>query len=131
MLIMDPISKRQLLDRLTASRVMIGRDALHLRAEWDVPHKAMTAVRSNPIKWLGGAALSGFLFAKLRGRPKPAKAFKSRGGKEDATTPVKEVGRLGGIVAALIGLFRLCSPVLRPLIMSYATKALTKYATRI
>lgn len=109
---------------------MIGRDALHVRAEWDVANKAMTAVRTNPIKWLGGAALSGFLFAKLRGRPKPAKVFKSRGGRAEEPTPVKEVRRLGGIAAALVGLFRLFSPVLRPLLMSYATKALTKYATR-
>ena len=121
------MDKRQLLDQLTASRVSLQRDAATVRAEWDFQQKAVRAVRSHPVKWLGGAALSGYLFAKLRGRPAPPPRKSS---KKSGEAPIAPEIRKAGKLAAFIGALRLLSPILRPLAVTCLTKVVAKYATK-
>jgi len=116
------MNKTRLLEQLALSRQTIRTDWVRLNDELNFPKKAADAVRSRPIKWLGGAVLSGYVFGKLRRRkaPKPVRS--------GAAVPGS--AKRFGILAALLGLARFLAPVLRPVLMSYAAKALSKYAAR-
>lgn len=118
------MDKARLLEQLTLSRRAISTDFHRLNEELNFPKKAAESVRAQPIKWLGGALLSGYVFGKLRPRRKAPKP--SRRG----AAAVEEPARKFGILAVLVGLARFLAPVLRPVLMSYAAKALSKYALR-
>ena len=117
------MDKARLLEQLALSRRAISTDLHRLNEELNYPKKVAESVRTQPVKWLGGALFSGYIFGKLRPRRKPAKPVKKGSA---AAEPAKQFG----ILAVLVGLARFLAPVLRPVLMSYAAKALSKYALR-
>ena len=119
------MDKIRLLEQIARSRLTIQADVKSLRDELNFRQKAADAVRSQPVKWLGGAVLSGYLFAKLRGARKPKSLKRSKSG-EAVTADARKFG----VLAAVFGLLRFLAPVLRPVLMSYASQALAKYAGR-
>ncbi|HEY5792728.1 MAG TPA: hypothetical protein VIS74_05475, partial [Chthoniobacterales bacterium] len=104
------MDKTRLLEQIAASRNALQADCKNLRDEWNFSQKAAQAVRSKPVKWMGGALLSGYLLAKLRGRPKPAKRGKSGAVNAAKAARVKKFG----FWAALVALVRFLAPLLRP-----------------
>lgn len=103
---------------IAASRTALRRDFRGLRDELDFAAKARRSVVQNPVAWLGGAALFGYL---LSGRKKS----KVRGrGKIPAGEPVKKLTVLGGLLAAA----RLLFPLARPALTSFATRKLIDFA---
>lgn len=119
------MDKIRLLDQLARSRGAIQTGVKSLQDELNFRQKAADAIRSKPMKWLGGAALSGYFFAKLRGNRKPKPLRRPKAGEAVVTE-----ARRAGVWAGLLGLLRLLAPVLRPVVMSYASRALSKYASR-
>jgi hypothetical protein len=102
---------------IEASRHAMQRDYSALRAELNFVAKTKNSVASNPLPWLGGSALIGWV---LSGR-KRRKARKLKAGQ--VAEPVKRFTILG----VLFALVRLFFPILQPHLTSFAVGKLTDY----
>ncbi|HEY8901537.1 MAG TPA: hypothetical protein VIM61_14080 [Chthoniobacterales bacterium] len=106
---------------IAASRRAIQADYVGLRYELDFATKAKRAVVEHPGRWLGGAALFGYLLSGRRHK-KPAKARH----KKDEAEPVKRLTIVGVILTAA----RILFPVVRPALTSFALRKISDYAGR-
>lgn len=108
---------------IAASRAAVRQDFHALRDELDFAAKAKRTVARNPVPWLGGAAIFGYLLSG-RKKAKPARA-KGRGG-DPVEEPAKKLTALGVLLAAA----RLLLPLARPALTDFATRKLADFAGR-
>ncbi len=115
--------KSRILAEIQASRLALTRDTQALADELNFLKKLELTVRKRPLAWLGGAALSGFVFSALRRRPAP----KPNPKKSKETPPPSSPARFT-FWAFLLAVFKLLLPALRPLFTTYATKSIAGLA---
>jgi hypothetical protein len=108
--------------QIDASRRAIQADYASLRAEMDVAAKTKRAIVENPLPWLGGAAMLGFLFSGRR--KEKVRKIKVKGGGE-----VKTVEKFT-FFGALLAMLRFLLPLARPTIQAIATQKITEFASR-
>jgi hypothetical protein len=106
---------------LDASRRAIQRDYAALRGELDFATKAKKAVVAHPLRWMGGAALFGYV---LSGRKKQKARHRGSPGVEAET--VKKITFL----SVLLGVLRFLLPLAKPTLTAMATQKLAAYAGR-
>jgi hypothetical protein len=107
---------------IKASRREISAEFTGLVAELDVQRKVRDSVRTHPLQWLGSAGLLGVAasaFLRRASVPKPAASSGSRALKlAGEATALSKFGWLAGLVP----LAKLVYPVLRPVLIEFATK---------
>jgi len=112
--------KSQLIAELERSRSEFAHGVRGLRQDMDVgAHLKHAFVRQKAV-WLGGAAIMGWLLAKLPSRKKKVKVAPIRSAK------VTEAER-GGILLTVLNLL---VPLLKPAVMAFATKKVQEFASR-
>lgn len=110
---------------LEKSRASIGTDYAALRAELDYVAKAKKSVKEYPASWLGGAAVAGFIGARIfkRKRSKPKRV------KRVAQNEVAESAKKITFLSVVLAIFRLIMPMLKPALVSYAGKRIGAFAS--
>jgi hypothetical protein len=119
-------AKEHILEELRRSRVAIARDVQAVGAEFDVAAKLKHSVKTRPLAWMGAATVLGYILAGPKTRSRKVRG-KNSGDISVATGP-----RSGWAVffSALLSLFKLLLPVLRPALSAYAAQRLGELAAK-
>jgi len=124
------MTKEQLLQEIDQSRRAIRRDTHTLRDELNFGKKLGSVVKRQPLAWLGGAALTGFVLS-LFGRRPPKVIIRENGsrklGKEQ---PAAQAAKSLGFWGMLFALFKVAFPAMKPFLSAYAARRLAEFVTR-
>lgn len=112
-----------LLKEVEASRLAIARDVTAFKYQIDIPRRAKDAVRDNPVRWLGSAALVGFVFAYIKPRRRPVR---NRDGQ-----PVKKGARPITFFGFLWAVAKIALPLARPMLSAIAAKRFAEMASKL
>src|SRR5436190_11307063 len=110
----------ELKEQIARSRAQVTRDLRGLRYELDFPRKIRRSFQTQTLLWIGGAVAIGAVFTLL-----------SRGRKKiylDAKSGAKSQNKLVAMGFAL-GVLRLASGLLKPVIINLVEKKLRGYAS--
>lgn len=123
-------NKDAILEELRHSRLAIARDTNAISDQLNVSAKIQRSIKRHPLAWLGGAAALGYIFAgpktKTITKIVPAKPV------PDKKTPVAvEKKNATVFLGGAFQLFKLIFPLLRPVLMSYATRRMGEFAEKI
>jgi hypothetical protein len=99
--------KAQLATQLARARADFGYSMAKVRDEVDVPRRVRRSVANHAFLWVGGAAIAGFIIARLPRRTK--KVYVNEEGKK--VSPEK-VAKTGLLFAAARIVFGLAQPIL-------------------
>lgn len=123
-------NKTALLQELQLSRLAIARDLQEVCDEFNMAKKAEKVIRRNPLAWLAGAGVGGFLLATWRRPVAKAKPDRPRSGPGVSSVPQAAVSASSklGLWGLLLGLFKLVFPLARPLLSAYASRRLAEMA---
>jgi len=102
---------------LEASRRAIQRDYAGLRAELDFVARTKRAVVENPVPWLGGSALVGWILSGRRRR-------KARKLKADGV----ETSRKFTLLGILFSIVKLAFPLMQPWLTNLAAGKISDFA---
>jgi hypothetical protein len=118
-----------LIREVEASRRAIRRDVTALHYQLDLPGRAMDAIGNHPLRWLGGSAAIGFVFAFLsrRSRPKKSSALPANA----ASTAVPEPSKALTFLGILAGIVRVIVPLVRPALSAFAARRLAEMASKL
>lgn len=119
------MTREQILADLEAARQSVTREARCLQYELDYGAKLRRWISGNPAASLGLATLAGYLLSGKKRREK-RKSSRFERKKEAAAETVKTTGWL----ALLAGVARFLLPLLKPAILSFATRKLSDFAGR-
>lgn len=117
------MTREQILAELQSARQAVAREASSLRYELDYAAKARRWIGRNPAASLGIATLVGYLLSGKKQRREKRRSSRPERGKEAAVEAVKKTSWL----ALLTGLVRFLMPVLRPVLLSFATRKLADF----
>jgi uncharacterized membrane protein len=112
-------SEAELRREIALSREAVARDLGGMTYELNFPLKVKKSFQRNTVYWVGGALALGLLLALLRARPQ--KIYLSAAGKK-VKNPNKKLFDAG----LVLGLAKLASPLIQPVIMGYFAKKMTK-----
>lgn len=108
--------KAQLVTQLARARVEFGVATSKVRDEVDVPRRVRRSVADHAFLWVGGAALAGFIIARLPRRTK--KVYVDQEGKDVSASRVAKTGLLFAVTRAALGLAQ-------PILLKVAREQLT------
>ncbi|MEO6870800.1 MAG: hypothetical protein ABI233_01105 [Chthoniobacterales bacterium] len=114
-------SKTELRREIADSRGAVARDLGGLSYELNFPLKVRKSFQRNTVYWVGGALAFGLFLALLRARTQ--KVYLSAAGNK-VKSPNKKLLDAG----LLLGLVRLASPLIQPVVMGYFAKKMSKKA---
>jgi len=100
------------------SRMTVNYRAL--RRDLDIPTRARRAFVRQPLAWIGGASFVGLIVSRFAFRRN--KTVVVRKGSEPIVEKAEKVG-------VLLGILKLVFDLVRPALTTWATRALTAYAT--
>lgn len=123
------MTKEQIVADLARSRAAISRDHAGLRRELDFRSKFDRVVRRNPLAWFGGAAALGWILSGPKTRTRTRTVVRPAREGERPRAEEKIAARTG-FVALLLGVFRFLLPIIRPALMTYASKWIVDAAGR-
>ena len=111
----------QLIRAVRESRIDISREYSALLSDLDIRKKFLNSFRSHPLRWIGGAASAGILTSFLVAT-RSKKATKTSHSTSthpgiSGNTSYSKAGWLAGAIEA----GKLLYPVLRPLLLEFAT----------
>lgn len=126
------MTREQILHDLALSRVEIARDAGKLKASLDIPARIQKSIARQPGYWVGGASLIGFLLAFRRRKPARVLKIKTqeKASKEGAEA-AKTTARSAGLAALGLTVLKTLFPIIRPILVSYASRAASRFANRL
>lgn len=119
------------------SRRNLSREYAGLLGELDFREKISRSVRSHPFGWIGGAALIGFvttLFGRGGSRQRQGAKTREPAHSSVPTPTTAQAGTLftrAGIMAGLLQAGRLLYPLLKPVILEYASRAASSGMERL
>ncbi len=119
-----------LLKEVEASRRAIARDVTAFKFQMDIPSRAKDAIRDRPARWLGGAAVVGFVAALVRPknrRTKPLGKLKPSSESEVVAKSAKSITAMG----ILFGIFKAILPLARPALTAFAAKRFAEMASKL
>ena len=123
-------NKDAILEDLRRSRLAIARDTNAISDQLNVSAKIQRSVKRHPLAWLGGAAALGYIFAgpktKTITKIVPAKSVP-----DENTPPPAETKSSSHFVEGSLRFFKVIFPLVRPVLMSYATRRLGEFAEKI
>jgi len=118
--------REEILRELHASRSEFVRGATDLRRSFNIPHQIRRSIANYSLWALGGVTVIGFLLAfrkpKIVYVPQP-----------ETSSPSKDPGGLGksmGLLAGALAIVKWLLPVIRPLLVSYASRKASDYVRR-
>ncbi len=94
--------KAQLVTQLARARVEFGVATSKVRDEMDVPRRVRRSVANHAFLWVGGAALAGFIIARLPRRTK--KVYVDQEGKDVSPESVAKTGLFFAASKVALGL---------------------------
>jgi hypothetical protein len=109
----------ELIQAVRESRIAVTREYEGLLSELDVPQRIRKSFKHHPIRWLGGAAVTGLLTTVLGAKS----SVKSSGTVSPPKTSGNAVWKLGwGAVLLEVG--KLLFPILRPVLLQFVGRAM-------
>lgn len=114
--------KTELTARLDTLRARFSQDLREVRRDLDVPAQLKRSYARHRTAWLGGAAITGWVLARLPARKKKVKIYVDR--KDDRK--LKETARAG----VLFGIAKLLFSTVRPAVTAFAAKKITDLVAR-
>lgn len=120
----------KLLKEVDASRRAIQRDVTAFKFQIDLPSRAQDAIRARPARWLGGAAVVGFIAALVRPKRRRAKQL----GKKLESSDSEVVNKSAKSITAwgiLLGIFKAILPLARPALTAFAAKRFADMASKL
>jgi len=119
----------QTLQAVKSSRREIASEFSGLLEELDLRRKVRNSVRSHPLQWLGSAGVLGLLasagasaFLRRASAPVPPKTPASAGSKMLKMAGEATALSKFGWMAGLIPVAKMLYPIVRPVLMEFATK---------
>ena len=103
-------TKAALIAELASAREKLSRHAVGLRRDLDVPSRIRSSFLRSAGTWLGGAAISGWLLARLPARKK--KIVIDSG----SNKPIKQAEKAGFLLLAIRFLFNIFRPAITSLL---------------
>ncbi len=122
------MTRAEILLELEASRRAISRDYHRVGAAANVPARLKKRFRSQPVPWLGGAAIVGWF---LSGRGRRQKKVMVERQVDAEGNVVQEKAKKWGIFTILLALLRVAIPLLKPAATAIAAKKFADLAVKL
>lgn len=123
-------NKDAILEELRRSRLAIARDTNAISDYLNVSAKFQRSVKRHPFAWLGGAAALGYIFAgpktKTITKIVPAKSVPDK-----KSPPSAEKKNASAFMEGSFRFMKVIFPLVRPVLMSYATRRMSEFAEKI
>jgi len=115
--------KAELISELEWSRAELARNFLKARSEMNPVTLLKESIVHQKTAWFTGAAITGWVLSRLRGRKKPQPSTSSTASKGNRLKEVERTGLLLTILNLLFNLFK-------PAITAFATRKISELSTR-
>lgn len=117
----DTNTKAELIAQLASARSAISHHCTCLRHDLDIPTRLKSAFTRNTGTWLGGAAVTGWLLAKIPSRKKKILVDRST---NKQVKPIKQAEKAGLLLLFVKFIFTL----LKPAVVKMLTKKVASFS---
>jgi hypothetical protein len=114
--------KTELIAELARARLSVADNALALRRNLDFSTRAKKAFKNSPMPWIGGAALTGLILARLASSGRAKKSYPA-----STRPPAEPMIEKAGKAGVLLGVLKMVLDFARPAVTAWARKRVTDY----
>ena len=123
-------NKDAILEELRRSRLAIARDTNAISDQLNMSAKIQRSVKRHPLAWIGGAAALGYIFAGPKTKT-ITKIVPAQSVPDKKNPPPVEKKNTSHFLESFLRFFKVIFPLVRPVLMSYATRRMGEFAEKI